>query len=271
MSASRPQSKLSEVSDFMNQHQGIIDPNRLELRRWLNDARALRQSEPAAGYMMEGLVYRAQGNIVKGTEYLKKSYRIDPLLAGKNYVSLLTVNGNFDEAESVALKLIQNSRTDVGLLRCILVSLPHTLNKNNLIQAIDVFKPTNSDAEKVLKTSNLLLKDMDKVLHSLKMSDVSIDTYKRYWKLVSNVRNSNYMGNSNVTVDHQVNELGVFLTIDDSLHNISIDNCIRMNDELIEAIIDDDYPFDEYRKIVFNFSPAENSLKNMNTDKAFRV
>ncbi len=271
MSASRPQSKLSEVSDFMNQHQGIIDPNRLELRRWLNDARALRQSEPAAGYMMEGLVYRAQGNIVKGTEYLKKSYRIDPLLAGKNYVSLLTVNGNFDEAESVALKLIQNSRTDVGLLRCILVSLPHTLNKNNLIQAIDVFKPTNPYAKEILNLANFMLDDIKKTLSSLELSNVTVETYRNYWMLASKIRNANYMGGSHITITHQVNELGDFLIIEDSLLNVSIDDCMRMNDELIEAIIDDDYPFDEYRKIVFNFSPAENSLKNMNTDKAFRV
>lgn len=271
MSASRPQSKLSEVSDFMNQHQGIIDPNRLELRRWLNDARALRQSEPAAGYIMEGLLYRAQGKIAEGLEYLEKAYRLDSLLASKNYFSLLATNGEYGKAENVALHFIQKDRADSELLQFMLSIIMYSLNEDNLNQAINMFKPTNPYAKEILNLANFMLDDIKKTLSSLELSNVTVETYRNYWMLASKIRNANYMGGSHITITHQVNELGNFLIIEDSLLNVSIDDCMRMNDELIEAIIDDDYPFDEYRKIVFNFSPAENSLKNMNTDKAFRV
>ena len=271
MSASRPQSKISEVSDYMNQHQGMIDPSRLELRRWLNDAYALRKSEPALGYMMEGLIYRTQGKIAKGLEYLKKAYRIDPLLASKNYLSLLATNGEYDEAESIALDFIQKDRANSGLLQCMLFSIPHTLNNDNLSQAIKLFKPTNINAEKILESSKSLLVDMEEVMHNLGASNVSIDTYRRYWKLASIVRNTNYMGSSNVSITHQVNELGAFLIIEDSLLNVSMEDCMRMNDELIEAVINDDYPFEEYRKIIFNFSPAKDNLENTSIDKVFEV
>lgn len=252
----RPQTRVIEVQNFLSLHHTIIDPNKIELIRWLRDARALRASDPVAGYMMEGLVYRAQGKLCISLKCVESSYRLDWIAAGNNYAFLLGANGYFENAIEVCLRIIKAERTQTVFLEQLMSHVAHTLDKASLEEAIGLFVPTNIQATNMVEEAKSQLSSFDDMLSNLAAADISKETYINFQRIVSRVRNSNYMGTSEVETNCEENELGVFLVVEEFLSNSSIDDCLRMNDELIDAIIDDDYPFEEYKKIIFNFRPA---------------
>ena len=258
MIAPQKQSKLSEVVKFIQHYEGIINPNRIELIRWLKDAKALRLSNPVAGYMMEGCVYRAQGKIEQASEYMKKAYRLDPFSTNVivNYASSLSSNGKFDESEELCMKHISTHRANVAMFKILLINTAYTFNKQHLTDAINLFMPTSLEGDQVIEQARKELLDFESMLETLELVNVSIETYKRFNALAQQVRSSYYLGASSTSIDYEINELGTFLLIEESLSNVSIEDCLHMNDDLIEAIIDDDYPFEEYKKIIFNFIPT---------------
>lgn len=263
----QPKSKITEIQSFMSSYHGIIEPNRIEFIRWLKDAHALRNTDPAIGYMMEGLVYRAQGHLYKSLKCIESSYRLDWLAAGNNYAFILSANGQFEKATEVCLRIIAAERTQSKFLEQLTATFSYTLDKDSLKEGIRLFLPTNPEAIKVLEKAKLELSSYDDMLDNLKAADITVETYVNFQRLLSKLRNSNYMGTSEITTDCEKNELGSFLVVEESLANASINDCLRMNDELIDAIIDDDYPFEEYRKIIFNFRP----ISLINDDKVAEV
>lgn len=258
MSAPQIQSKLSEVVYFIQQHEGIINPNRIEFIRWIKDAEALRLVNSSDGYMMEACVYRAQGKIAKALEYMKKAYRLDSFSISVivNYASFLNSNGKFDESEELCMKHISAHRASIDMFKILLINTTYTFNKQHLTDAINLFMPTGLEGEQVIEQARKGLLDFENMLETLDSANVSVETYKRFNALSQQVRNSYYMGESNTSIDYQVNELGTFLLIEEALANLSVEDCMQMNDDLIDAIIDDDYPFEEYKKIIFNFIPT---------------
>lgn len=258
MSAPQKQSKFSEVVRFIQQYEGIINPNRIEFIRWIKDAEALRLSNSTNGYMMEACIYRAQGKTEKALEYMKKAYRLDPFSTSVivNYASLLNSNGKFDESEELCMKHISAHRTSTAMFKILLTNTKYTFNKQHLTDAINLFISTSLEGDQVIEEARKGLLDFESMLETLESANVSIKTYKRFNTLAQQVRSSYYLGESRTSVDYEINELGTFLLIEESLSNVSIEDCLHMNDDLIEAIIDDDYPFEEYKKIIFNFIPT---------------
>lgn len=256
MSNPQPKSKITEVESFMSSYHGMIEPNRIQFIRWLKDAQALRSTNPATGYMMEGLVYRTQGNLHKSLNCIENSYRLDWLPAGNNYAFILSAAGEFEKATEVCLRIIEAERTNTTFLEQLVSIFSYTLDTDSLKKGISLFLPTNPDAVKVLEKAKLELSSYEDMMYNLNASNITVETYRNFQRVLSKVRNSNYMGTSEISIDYENNEAGSFLVVEESLANASIDDCLRMNDELIDAIIDDDYSFEEYRKIIFNFRPV---------------
>ncbi|WP_230657757.1 hypothetical protein [Psychrobacter sp. I-STPA10] len=254
MTAPQAQTKLNDLSEFMNSYEGLVNPKKLEWHRWLKDAQALRINDPAEGYLMEGLVYRAQGKIAKGLEYLTKSYRLDKMVAGKNYAFMLAENGLHSEAELAFLQLLEINRADSSLLEGLLLSVHRTLNKDSLMKAIKLFCPTNPVADKVRADAFVLIEEIDAEIASLEMLDIPIEAYREFWEIVDKTKNKYYMGNTKVIIEHQTDEFGKSLLIEDVLPNVSAEDCARLNYEL-EKAINNEYLSDIYRKTNFKFTP----------------
>lgn len=260
MSAPQAQSKLSEVLAFLRQHEGIIDPDRIAVQRWIIDAKSLRAKAPVEGFMMEAWGYRAQGKLDKALDCMKKAYRLDSSArsVNVNYASLLLSSGRFRESEELCMKQIKLKRVNVDILKILISNTSHTFNKNILLEAIDLFIPTNLESENVIKEAKKRVSEFDHMISTLESADLSIETFERFSSITQKIRNSHYIGESRTSIKSQINELGKFLLVDESLSNASIEDCLNMNDELIEKIIDDDF-FEEYKKIIFNFTPSKNT------------
>lgn len=264
MRAPQAQSKLSEVLEFLQQYEGTINPNKLIFGRWIKDAQALRLVDPSEGYMMEAWVYRAQGKLDKALEYMKNAYRLDSSSnsVNVNYASLLLSSGDFNESEKLCIKRIRLDRTNTDIFKILITNTLHTFNQDVLFEAIELFIPTNPEAEKVIGQAKKRIFDFDHMQSTLESANLSIEVYKRFSSITQKVRNTRYIGESRTVINCEVNELGTFLLIDEALANASIEDCLSMYDDLVEEIINDDHYFEEYKKIIFNFIPTTSTAIN---------
>lgn len=257
MSVIQPQSKLDEVVSYLNLCQGIIKINDFQLASWLRDAKALQKTNPVEGYMMESLVYRAQGKIRLAVQYAEKAFRLDKSIAGSNYLALIKEAGCLDKADELAIELLNLYRTDTSIFDLFVMNSPYTLNIDLLKEGIRLFKPTNKKAQNMVKQAESYLEAFNANLEMLKLTGVSIETFKRVMEVSTRIKSRQHIGTNKLRISYQDNEIGKFLIITQSLKNTSVEDCIRMNDEFVDAIIDDDYPFQEFRKIIFNFMPLD--------------
>lgn len=259
----QPQTKSLEVERFMNNYLGMIDPSNFKLKLWLRDAKALRQTNPVDSYMIEGLVCRAQGKLNDAVSMVANAVRFDSSLQG-NLATMYASAGMFDEAEELCLSLLQKNNSDWYAFHQMLVNTSVTLNRSRLKKAMDIFKPTDEKTEDLLNIGKVYLEDMVKPLELLEKVGVSIATYRAIMDMATVVKNKKYLGDSNLRLGMQVNEVGKILIVNETLFNVSVDDCIDLNEQYFDSILDLECPFDEIKKVVYNFRPGgeEESLES---------
>ena len=257
MTTPQAQSKLNEVYDFLLSFEGIIDPNNIKFSRWLRDAQALRKSNPAEGFLMEALVYRAQGKLDKAVDYAKKSYQLDKKLAGNDYATLLSDAGRFEEALKLALMNLQEDNFSTYALTRLMVDSSIVLDKEALFQGVSLFKDPDNIYRNLLPTSDNMLENIDKRLSMLKQTYITVDNFIAVTSIATRALKSHYLGDSDVVTSIQHNEVDTFLIANEKIPNVSIDDCFMIHDKYTDNLIDSELSFKDYKRIVYNFLPLE--------------
>lgn len=257
MTTPQAQTKLNEVYDFLISFEGMINPDNIRFSRWLRDAQALRQSNPAEGFLMEALVYRAQGKLDKAVDYGKKSYQLNRTLACNAYANLLSEAGKFKEAIDLSLLNLQEDNFNRNALNRLIIDSSIILDKEALSQGLSLFKVTNDKSKDLLVLVNDRLNKIDEELFILEQIKVNLATFKAISSLAARASNSYCLGGSQISMTLQHNEVGTFLIIDEHMPNIDIDDCFVIHDKYTNDLIDSDLPFQDYKRIVYNFLPLE--------------
>lgn len=251
------QTKLNEVYDFLISFEGMINPDNIRFSRWIKDAQALRQSNPAEGFLMEALVYRAQGKLDKAVEYAAKSYRLDKAVACNDYANLLSEAGQFKESIDLSLLNLQEDNFNRNALNRLIIDSSITLDKEALSQGLSLFKATNDKSKDLLVLVNDRLNKIKEELSILEQIKVNLATFKAISSLAARASNSSCLGGSQISMTLQNNEVGTFLIIDEHMPNIDIDDCFMIHDKYTEDLINSDLSFKDYKRIVYNFLPLE--------------
>ncbi len=257
MTAPQAQSKLNEVYEFMMSFQGMINPNNIRFSRWLRDAKALRKSDPAKGFIMEALVYRAQGKLDKAVDYAKKSYQLDKSVANNDYATLLSNAGLFEESVKLVLINLQEDNFNTHAVNRLIIDSSITIDKDALSQGLSLFKDPNHNYKDLLSPGYSNLENFAEKIRALEQANITLDTFLAVSSIATRALNSNYLGNSKVSVDIQRNEVGTFFIIDHKVANVDIDDCFIIHDKYTDDLIDSDLSFKDYKRIVYNFLPLE--------------
>ncbi len=257
MTVHQAQSKLNEVYDFLISFEGMINPNNIRFSRWIRDAQALRNSNPAEGFLMEALVYRAQGKLDQAVDYAEKSYRLDKSVACNDYATLLSNAGRFEEAIKLSLVNLQEDNFNVRALNRLIQDSSATLNKESLTLGLSLFKDSNNKYRALMHLGFNKLERFDKDLFMLNQTKVAISTFSAVSSLATRASNSYCIGDRQISIIIQRNEVGIFLIINQMLPNIDIDDCFLIHDKYTDDLIDSDLSFKDYKRIVYNFLPLE--------------
>lgn len=257
MTAPQAQSKINEVYDYLISFEGMINPNNFRFSRWLKDAQALRQSNPAEGFLMEALVYRAQGQLDKAVEYAEKSYRLDKIVARDNYATILSNAGRFEEAIELDLANLQKDNFNKYALHRLIMDSSITLNKNALSQGLALFKDPNDQSKDLIAVANEYLDKFVQNEAILKQANVSIDVFRKVKSIATRAISTYYLGDSAISMNIQYNEVGTCVILTEKLKNVDMDDCFAIHDKYIDDLIDSDLSFKDYKHIVYNFLPVE--------------
>ena len=257
MTTPQAQSKLNEVYEFLTSFEGMINPNYIRFSRWLRDAQALRQSNPAEGFLMEALVYRAQGKLDKAVEYAKKSYQLDKTVARNDYATLLSEAGRFQEAIDLSLLNLREDNFNRYALSRLIVDSSIALDKEALSQGLSLFKDPNNKSGELLHLGYSKLEYFDEEISIIEQAKITIDSLMAISSIAAKASNSYCLGNSQVSMAIQNNEVGIFLIIDEKIPNVSIDDCFMIHDKYIDDLLDSELSFKDYNRIVYNFLPLE--------------
>lgn len=256
MTAPRPQSKLNEVYDFLMSFEGMINPNNISLSRWLRDAQALRKSNPAEGFLMEALVYRAQGKLNQAVDCVKKSYQINKTVACNDYTTLLSNAGLFEEAVRLSLTNLQEDNFNAYALNRLITDSFMALNKQALSQGLSLFKDSNNKSVNLLELGHATLEMIDNRLSTLNQVKVLVDDFVWVSSIAIRALNTYYIGASEFSTTVQHNEVGTFLIINQEIPNLDIEDCFVIHDKYTDDLINSDLSFKDYKRIVYNFLPA---------------
>ena len=268
MTTPQAQTKLNEVYDFMMSFEGMINPNNIRFSRWLRDAKALRKSNPALGFLMEALVYRAQGNLDQAVDYAEKAYRLERAVAGDDYATLLSNAGLFEEAVKLVLMNLQEDNFNNHAINRLIIDSSITIDKNALSQGLSLFKDPNHNYKDLLSPGYSNLDNFAEKMWALEQANITLDTFLAVSSIATRALNSCYLGNSEVNVDIQRNEVGTFFIIDHKVAKIDIDDCFMIHDKYTDDLIDSELSFKDYKRIVYNFLPLEDEgLSNDNIAK----
>lgn len=257
MTAYQAQSKLNEVYEFMMSFEGMIDANNIRFSRWLRDAQALRKSNAAEGFLMEALVYRAQGKLDKAVEYAEKSYRLDKTVACNDYATLLSNAGQFKEAIDLALLNLQQDNFNAHALNRLIFDSSIMIDKDALFKGLSLFKDSNKKHKDLINSGQSNLNNLDEKISVLKQAKITSDTLIAVSAIATRALNAYYLGDSQINMTIQHNEVGTFLVVDKKIMNVDINDCFLIHDKYIDDLIDSDLAFKDYKRIVYNFLPFE--------------
>ena len=257
MAVYQAQSKLDEVYDFIMSFEGMINPDNIRFSRWIKDAQALRQSNPAKGFLMEALVYRAQGKLDQAVDCARKSYRWDKAVARNDYANLLAEAGQFKEAIDLSLLNLQEDNFNRNALNRLIIDSSIALDKEALSQGLSLFKAPNNKTKDLLPLVNDRLDRIDEELSILEQIKVNLATFTAISSLAARASNTYCLGGSQISITLQHNEVGTFLIVDEKLSNIDIDDCFTIHDKYTDDLIDSELSFKDYKRIVYNFLPLE--------------
>lgn len=263
MTVHQAQSKLNEVYDFLISFEGMINPNNIRFSRWIRDAQALRNSNPAEGFLMEALVYRAQGKLDQAVDYAEKSYRLDKSVACNDYATLLSEAGRFQEAIDLSLLNLREDNFNRYALNRLIVDSSIALDKEALSQGLSLFKDTNNKSGELLHLGYSKLEYFDEDISIIEQAKITIDSLMAISSIAAKASNSYCLGNSQVSMAIQNNEVGTFLIINEKIPNVSIDDCFMIHDKYTDDLIDSELSFKDYKRIVYNFLPlTDDDLSN---------
>lgn len=257
MTAQLAQTKLNDVYDFLISFEGMINPDNIRFSRWLKDAQALRKSNPAEGFLMEALVYRAQGKLDKAVDYVKKSYQFNKVIARNDYATLLSNAGRFEEAVELALKNLQEDNFSSNALARLIIDSSIILDKSSLSEGLKLFKDPNRKHERLLHLGYIKVEECNAKIPTLEQANIKIDSLIEVSSIATRAVNHYYLGNSQVSMSIQNNEVGSFFIMDEKISNVDINDCFMIHEKYTKDLIDSDLSFKDYKRIVYSFLPLE--------------
>lgn len=268
MTAHQTQSKINEVYDFLIAFEGMINPTSIRFSRWIRDAQALRKSNPAEGFLMEALVYRAQGKLNQAVDYAKKSYQLDKSVACNDYATLLSDTGYFEEATKLALLNLQEDNFNTYALNRLIIVSSITVDKNALSQGLSLFKDPNKKYKDLSDLGYSTLENLDVRISALEQAKVTLDTFVAVSSIATKALNTHYLGTTRIKNTIQHNEVGFFLIVNHKIASVDINDCFIIHDKYTNDLLDSDLSFKDYKRIVYNFLPlVDDDLLNDHIDE----
>ncbi len=241
--------KTLEAFEYLKTYSGLTDSNNLTYRRWLNDGQNLVKKSPADGYLLQGFAYHLLGDISLAITSMQKARRLNDYFGKINYATLVFRSGDYQQSIQVCLDLLAQNKEDQYVRSLLLECADFALDADLVKKLLQSDK-----GNEVLQSLAL---SIDKEIQVL--SDIGIDkmAYIAVKQAVFELLSNYYVGDCVIKPCVIDNEMGKQVQLSVYLDNVGIDDCLRLDNALLDKLIDDELPFDQYKNVVVHFIPAK--------------
>ncbi|UXZ04930.1 tetratricopeptide repeat protein [Moraxella nasicaprae] len=257
MVAKIPQSTAQDAYKFLSSYQGLTDDITygLKYKRWLNDADSLiKQGIVTEGYLLRAFVNILQGDLKNAVKNAKYASQSSDEIAIYNYALLLNKNGDFSESLKIVEGLIAHNPADISAFDLIETNKMCLLDADGLNDILAKFKGSEHHFNDL---SQSFAKSVTRINHHhvmLNELNFDLDLFIKFNQEVFCFIYSRYCGNISHRLSMIETEMGKQLEYCFYLNNVSIDECLQLNDDFLDVMLDK-FDFNDCQKIVIRFMP----------------
>lgn len=239
--------KSLEAYEYIQNYQGLINPNNFLSHKWLKDAKALIKVDAPAGWALKSYAYILAGHPQEALYAMQNAQKLGHVTADFNVAVILRAMGELEKSNLIALEYLQHNPQD-NISANIL--LDNALSLLDLDLANKVMQLYQGDA------SLLNTKDIDNLHQRMAILDNANIPYQNFTtilKLIVRFLSDKYIGNLPTVIREGYTELGnyieikVFVDIDD-------EQCVILQDKLLDTLVDN-LDYDSCKNILVNLVP----------------
>lgn len=247
----QPKPKTQEAYEFLQNYQGLTNPDNLRFHRWLKDGENLVAVSPADGYILQGFAHNLLGNALLALDSMKKAKMLNNYFGKVNYAGLLTRFGECEESTPICLELLRQDPMDAHVFWLVLDNADFALDADLAKKAQLLYQGNDIDLQDFLSS-------LDAKVHILQDVGIDKETFINVKKRLFNFLSHHYCGDYTTKPVIAESEIGKRLDLNVYLNNVDIHQCLELNDMFIDKLIEDDaLHFNDYKNIIVHFIPAK--------------
>ena len=252
----QPKSRTNEAYEFLQNYQGLTNPDSFQFHRWLRESEQLIKKNAIDAYSLKSFAYVLMGKPKKALYSMQNAKKLGDRYATQNIMNIFHNMGDFEKSTQIALKNIPTNLQTLVYVRALLLGSLFLLMPDNIHQALLLYRGQDDDV--VEYESKAVLDEIDKRKSLLETLNINKEVFIKIFKKIYYLLSHHYIGNPITSVVDEYTEIGGNLRINIFLENIDIEYCLELNDLFLEELINDGLlDFSEYKNIMVSFIPAQ--------------
>lgn len=247
----QPKTKTYEAYEYLKNYQGLTNPDNVLYVTWLKDAELLLKSNPKDAYILKSFAYILLGKPSDALYTMRNARKLGSDLANHNIMSILYSMGQFEESAEIATDRLKNNPYDEDCVRALLNIALINLDSHKIKEAMRYYKGNN---QKIIQLSQDNIERVDYRLNILNVLDISKHIFINISQYIYLFLSDKYVGNFDLFFDFGHTEVGGYVQVKVSLNNLTIDECLALQDSFLDMLIESELDYQDYKNILVNFT-----------------
>ena len=258
----QPKTRPLQALEYIQGYCGPTNPEHLMYISWLNDAEKLLSSDRYAAYTLQGFAHLLMGNIDAALESMQSAYQIkSDGDAAQNYINTLHKAGCFLQSNEISLQSLHRNPYLTGVVPMVIYNSINLLDGDPIIQAVDLYQGSEA-RDYLLDNSRLALEEIKFRISLLDRLGIGKEAFIKTMQLLQRFLSKHYAGYNEFIVAGEETGFEDVLRIRMFLSGVNIDDTLDWNDLFIDELVESDtLEYDEYKKILVSFIPAQQGAR----------
>lgn len=247
----QPKSKAQEAYEYFYSYQGLINPDSLVCFSWLNEAEKLVHTDAKNAYVLRSLAYIFKGQPEDGLYAMQNAKKLGDRHATQNIMNILHSMGRFDESSQVAKEILKQNPHNLESVSLLLSHALLHLDINKVHEAMQYYQGND---QQIMHKNQMYIQEINKRMDMLNELNISKNTVVDILNHIYVFLSDKYVGGNYLLFDYGYTEIGGYLEINVCLNNLSVDDCVSLQDGFLDVLIDSELDYRDYKDILVSFS-----------------
>lgn len=248
----QPKTKTHEAYEYIRSYQGLTKPDSLVFHRWLNDAEKLVNTDAQNAYVLKAFAYILIGQPTNALYAMQNAERLGYTSATQNTMNILHSMGRFDESDDMAQAILQKNPHNAESVQILLF---HALSNLNNDKIKNLMKYYSDDNQEIVQKFQEYDAEINRRVNWLNELNIPKETFVNVLQHIYKFLSNKYVGDVNLSIDFGYTDVSGYAQINIFPNNLTSDDCLKLQDEFLDMLIDGDLKYQDYKNILVNFLP----------------